>query len=132
MHKFKLNTNGASHGNPEIARGGRLLETIMGNRSKASQDTWVAPTISRLKSRLYVMGYYWLKTLKFHILFVELDSSAMVKLMLSFSTNALMGPLLTNCKNMIHAIPNKKIRHVFQKLTSVLIHLLIYMNYFVI
>ena len=109
-----------------------LLEIIIGYRSKVSQDTWVTPTISRLKSRLYVMGYYWLKTLKFHILFVELDSIAMVKLVLNFSTNALMGPLFTDCKNMINAIPNKQIRHAFQKLTSVLIHLLIYKNYFVI
>lgn len=58
------------------------LETIIGNRSKVSQDTWVTPAISRFKSRLYMMGYYWLKSLKCHILFVELDSSAMVKLML--------------------------------------------------
>lgn len=58
------------------------LETIMGNRSNVPQDTWVTPTISRFKSRLYVMGYYWLKSLKFRILFVEFDSSAMVKLML--------------------------------------------------
>lgn len=41
-----------------------LLETIMGYRSKVSQDTWVTPTISRLISRLYVMGYYWLKDLE--------------------------------------------------------------------
>lgn len=48
-------------------------------------------------------------------LIVELDALNVVLLMDNNSTNLLMEPLLTDCRNLVREIPNKQVTHVFRK-----------------
>ena len=60
-------------------------------------------------------GLILAKEMELNNLIIELDALSVVLLMNNNTANMLMESLLTNCKNLVRAIPNKQIIHVYRE-----------------
>ena len=60
-------------------------------------------------------GLILAKEMGLNNLIIELDALSVVLLMNNNTANMLMEPLLTNCKNLVRAIPNKQIIHAYRE-----------------
>ena len=60
-------------------------------------------------------GLLLAKKLGLNNLIVELDALSVVLLMNNSTSNLLMEPLLTNCRNLLKAIPNKQVVHAYRE-----------------
>ena len=60
-------------------------------------------------------GLILAKELGLNNLISELDALSVVLLMNNNTSNMLMEPLLTDCKNLLKAIPNKRVVYAYQE-----------------
>ena len=60
-------------------------------------------------------GLLLAKELGFQQLIIELDALSVVILMNNETENLLMEPLLTDCRNLLKEIPNKRVIHAFRE-----------------
>ena len=62
-----------------------------------------------------IVGPALAKELGFQQLIIELDALSVVILMNNETENLLMEPLLTDCRNLLKEIPNKRVIHAFRE-----------------
>ena len=58
------------------------------------------------------------KELGFQQLIIELDALSVVILMNNETENLLMEPLLTDCRNLLKELPNKRVIHAFREVNQ--------------
>ena len=115
MSWAKLNTNGSALGSTGKAGGGRLIRNHNGDwvagfsRSLGCTNSFIA--------KLWALrdGLILAKDLNLNSLIVELDAKTVVQLMNSDSSNMLMESLLTDCRTLLKAIPNKQVEHIYRE-----------------
>ena len=113
---FKLNTDGASMGNPCKAGGGGLIRDSAGfwvkgfSRSLGTGTSMLAECWA-LRDGLFLAIQLGIRNLE-----VELDAKVVVDLINSNSqTNAAYTTLLVDCRLLLSQIPHAKVSHVFQE-----------------
>ena len=111
----KLNTDGSAMKNPDRAGGGGLLRDHDG--------VWLKGFARGLGFTNSILAELWAlrdelllaKELGFQQLIIELDALSVVILMNNETENLLMEPLLTDCRNLLKEIPNKRVIHAFRE-----------------
>ena len=111
----KLNTDGSAMKNPDRAGGGGLLRDHDG--------VWLKGFARGLGFTNSILAEHWAlrdglllaKELGFQQLIIELDALSVVILMNNETENLLMEPLLTDCRNLLKEIPNKRVVHAFRE-----------------
>ena len=111
----KLNTDRSAMKNPERVGGGGLFRNHDG--------VWLKGFARGLGFTNSILAELWAlrdglrlaKELGFQRLIIELDALSVVILMNNESENLLMEPLLTDCKNLLKEIPNKRVFHAFRE-----------------
>ena len=114
----KLNSYGSAIGNPGCAGGGGGVGVI-----RDHEGQWLKGYARPLGCSNSCMAEPWAfkdglllaKKMGLNNLIIELDALSVVLLMNNNSTNLLMEPLLTDCRNLAKEIPNKQITHIFRK-----------------
>lgn len=110
-----LNSDGSALGNRRKAGGGGLIWQHQGNwirgyaRSLDNTNSSIAE-LWALRNGLAIA-----KELGLDNLIVEMDALSVVMLMNNNSPNLLMEPLLSDCRNLLKTIPNKRIVHTFRE-----------------
>ncbi|KAK9991108.1 hypothetical protein SO802_026093 [Lithocarpus litseifolius] len=113
---FKLNTDGASIGNPGKAGGGGLIRDSSGN--------WVKGFSRSIGIGTSILAEFWALrdglSLAVHLgiqnLEVELDARVVVDLISSNShSNAAYTSLLVDCRLLLNRIPLARVNHVFRE-----------------
>ena len=111
----KLNTDGSAMKNPDRAGGGGLLRDHDG--------VWLRGFARGLGYTNSILAELWAlrdglllaKELGLQHLIIELDALSVVMLMNNETENLLMEPLLTDCRNLLKDIPNKRVVHAFRE-----------------
>ena len=111
----KLNTDGSAMKNPDRAGGGGLLRDHDG--------VWLKGFARGLGFTNNILAELWAlrdglllaKELGLQQLIIELDALSVVILMNNETENLLMEPLLTDCRNLLKEIPNKRVVHAFRE-----------------
>ena len=113
---FKLNSDGASQGNPGKAGGGGLIRDHHGKRIKGyvrniGNATSIAAEFWALRDGLMLAAQLGITQL-----LVELDAQVIVNLVLSKKPiNCSYSPLLNNCRYLLRQFHHIKIIHVFRE-----------------
>ena len=113
--RAKLNIDGSALGNLGVASGGGLICDHNGDwiarfsRALGSTNSIIAKLLA-LRDGLTLA-----KELCLNSLIVEMDALSVVQLMSNNTINMLMEPLLSNCRNLLQAISNKRIEHVYRE-----------------
>ena len=115
MGWMKLNSDGSALGNPRRARGGGLIHNHDGN--------WVQGYAGGLGHTSNFMAELWAlrdglilaREMGLNNLIIELDALSVVTLMNNDSANLLMELLLTDCRNLLKEIPNKRVIHTYRE-----------------
>lgn len=109
----KLNSNRSVMGNPTKAGGGGVI--------RGSDGEWLAGfarPLGRTNSCIVELwalrdGLLLAKELGLNNIIVELDALSVVLLMNNSTSNMLMELLLTDCRKLLKAIPNKQVVHAY-------------------
>ena len=112
---MKLNSDGSALGNPGRAGGGGLIHNHDGN--------WVQGYARGLGHTSSFMVELWVlrdglilaREMRLNNLIIELDALSVVTLMNNDFDNLLMEPLLTDCRNLLKEIPNKRVIHIYRE-----------------
>ena len=112
---MKLNTDRFAMKNPDKAGGGGLRRDHDG--------VWLKGFARGLGFTNSILVELWAlrdglllaKELGFQQLIIELDALSVVILMNNETENLLMEPLLTDCRNLLKEIPNKRVVHAFRE-----------------
>ncbi|KAK9992118.1 hypothetical protein SO802_027103 [Lithocarpus litseifolius] len=116
----KLNSDGSALGNPGRAVGGGVIRDHEGQWLKG----YAGPLgcTNSCMAELWALrdGLLLAKEMGLNNLIIELDALSVVLLMNNNSTNLLMEPLLTDCRNLVREIPNKQITLVYGRPITVL------------
>ena len=113
---FKLNTDGASRGSSSSAAGGGLIRDEVGN--------WVigfSRKIGRIDSFAAEMwalrdGLQLCQQMSVRAVLIELDAKALVDdLNNSAYSNAVISPLLDDCKFLISQFPQVRVKHIYRE-----------------
>ena len=112
---MKLNSYGSTLGNPGRAGGGGIIwnhegDWIRGHARALGNTNNIVAELWALRDGLNLA-----RELGLNNLIIELDALSVVILMNNDSENLLMKPLLTDCKNLLKAIPNKRVIHTYRK-----------------
>ena len=102
-------------GNPKKAGGGGVI--------RSHNVEWLTGYARPLGHTNSCMAELWTlrdglmlaKDMGLNNLIVELDALSMVLLMNNNTSNLLMEPLLTDCRNLLRAIPNKWVVHAYRE-----------------
>ena len=117
---FKLNSNGSSLGNPDLAGGGGLIsnkrvEWIKGYARAIGITTSVVAELWALRD-----GIRLCFALKLPAVIIELDSKLVVELMKKELDNPNgIDILVTDCRDSLKAIPFVRIQHCYKEQTNV-------------
>ena len=112
---MKLNSNGSALGNPSKAGGGGLIRDHQGNWVRGYARAHVNTSSSIAELWALRDGLEIAKDLGLNNLIVEMDALSIVLLMNNTKANLLMKPLLSNCRKLLAAIPNKRVVHTFHE-----------------
>ena len=109
--KFRWFNNGESR----EGRGGRVIrghdrEWLTGYARPLGQTNSCMAELWALRDGLMLA-----KELGLNNLIIELDALSVVLLMNNSTSNMLMEPLLTDCRNLLKAIPNKRVVYAYQE-----------------
>ena len=111
---FKLNTDGASRGSTGSAAGGGLIRDEVGN--------WVigfSRKIGRTDSFAAEMwalcdGLQLCQQMSARAVLIKLDAKALVDVLNNFAySNAVISPLLDDCKFLISQFPQVRVKHIY-------------------
>ena len=117
---FKLNTDGASLGNPSKAGGGGVIRNCNGNQVKGYKR--------RVRVATSIIAEFWAlrdglilaDQLGITHLAVELDAKVIVQLVLSNNnSNRAYYPLLNDCRFLLSRFHHFKVNHVFKEANRV-------------
>ncbi|KAK9984516.1 hypothetical protein SO802_034041 [Lithocarpus litseifolius] len=105
---MKLNSDGSALGSQGRAGGGGVIRNHEG--------AWIQGYARALGNTNSIIAELWMlrdglnlaMELRLNNLIIELDVLSAVTLMNNDSENLLMEPLLTDCRNLLKAIPNKR------------------------
>ena len=117
---FKLNSNGSSLGNPDLAGGGGLIsnkrvEWIKGYARAIGITTSAVAELWALRD-----GIRLCFTLKLPAVIIELDSKLVVELMKKELDNPNgIDVLVIDCRDSLKAIPFVRIQHCYKEQTNV-------------
>ena len=116
LNWYKLNTNGASCGNPGRAGGGGVIRDNAGN--------WIRGFARYIGYTTSIIAEFWALRdglnlaiqLGVQNLEVELDAKVIVDLINSrHSSNTAYSSLLFDCRLLLEMIPHTKVKHVFRE-----------------
>ena len=116
LNWYKLNTDGASCGNPGRARGGGVIRDNAGNWIKGfaryiGYTTSIIAEFWALRDGLKLAIQLGVKNLE-----VELDAKVIIDLINSRnSSNTAYPSLLLDCRLLPELIPHTKVKHVFRE-----------------
>ena len=112
---MKLNTDGSALGNPGRAGGGGVIRDHLGNWIKGFGHA--LRTTNSFMAELWALrdGLIMAKELGIPNLIVELDALSVINILSSDKPCSIMEPLLSDCRNLFKAIPNKRIQHVYRE-----------------
>ena len=115
MGWMKLNFDGFALGNSGKVGGGGLIRDHQGNWIRGYTRPLV--NTSNFIAELWALrdGLTISKELEINNLIVEMGALSVVMLMNNSSINLLMEPLLSDCRNLLKDIPNKRIVHTFRE-----------------
>jgi len=96
------------------------------SNAKDHSDHWIKGynqalgTINSFMAELWALknGLIIAKDLGLNNLIVELDALSVVHMISSDNANLLMEPLLSDCRSLYKAIPNKWIQHVYREVNQ--------------
>ena len=112
---MKLNSDGSTLGNPRRAGKGGVIRNHEG--------AWIRGYARALGNTNSIISELWAlrdglnlaMELGLNNLIIELDALSVVTLLNNDSENLLMEPSLTDCRNLLKAIPNKRITHTYRE-----------------
>ena len=111
----KLNTDGSALGNPGRAGGGGVIRNHLGHWIKGFSRA--LGTTNSFIAELWALrdGLIMSKELGISNLIVELDALSVIHMLSSDKPCLIMEPLLSDCRSLFNAIPNKRIPHVYRE-----------------
>ena len=116
----KLNTDGASLGNPGKARGGGIIRDSEGRWVKGFARSIGFTTSIIAELQVLRDGLLLANQIGVQKLWIELDAKVVVELVQSNSTsNAFYSPLLADCRSLLGRFQHCKVQHVIREVNRV-------------
>ena len=113
---FKLNTDGASLGNPGLAGGGGVIRNHLGDWVGGFSRAIGVTTSVQVELRALKDGLNLAIDLGILNLEIEMDSLVAVQCVNSLSTpNAFFSTIVTDCKSLMERIENCSLKHIFRE-----------------